>query len=633
MRLNIKNVLFSLVVVVFGALAFSASSAYAATCTATAGGNWNTAGTWTDCTHVPTSSDDVIIPSGQAVTVDTAAVANTVTMNDAANTTGNTLTISSGQSLSVAGLSINASTGTGASLLAVGSGTLTDSGNISIFGGSSSDSRLDVVSGSISAAGINFSGIYSHAKLTAGNSAIITITGTTGTIGSGGTLNLNSTSTVVFTGTGSQILNGYNYGNLTIDKQGGTATLTDDDTFLSGELLISSGTLDTSVHDINITGVTQIDNGATLIHGTGSKVHNGDVLIQAGGTWTETAAAAVEFIGNVTNNGTFTASTGLHTFAIDNRSIYGTLSIPNVVINGNDTNYGTLTIGTALTGTNTLTNGAGGVLNIGGIINNYLVVATATGNEVHYVGANQTVYPIDYDKLFLEGSGIKAIAGVTVANALSIDSGVSAVLAGISTADSLLIDGVLQVAGTWGSTSSSASHKNNTYFSGIGILTVATGATPPSSPTSVTYSGSSPTHPVTPVAINISITCGPGQMFSATTGAACTSNVNVANEVSCTFGQMYNPSTGLKCTAWTGGTAQTPAASMSYDFGTTLVKEGSKGDSCKAWQMYFNDKDDTSLVVDGKCGPKTMDVAKKWQSTMGLKVDGMLGAMSRAKAI
>jgi len=50
------------------------------TCTSLGSGNWSSAGTWS-CGFVPTAADDVFIASGHTVTIDTAAVANNVTVN------------------------------------------------------------------------------------------------------------------------------------------------------------------------------------------------------------------------------------------------------------------------------------------------------------------------------------------------------------------------------------------------------------------------------------------------------------------------------------------------------------------------------------------------------------------------
>ena len=83
-----------------------------------------------------------------------------------------------------------------------------------------------------------------------------------------------------------------------------------------------------------------------------------------------------------------------------------------------------------------------------------------------------------------------------------------------------------------------------------------------------------------------------------------------------------------------GVTPATPATpnAQGYAFGTLLVKEGTKSEACKAWQMFLNDKASAGLVADGNCGPKTMLAAKAWQVSVGLTADGFLGAMSRAKA-
>ena len=77
------------------------------------------------------------------------------------------------------------------------------------------------------------------------------------------------------------------------------------------------------------------------------------------------------FPGGITNNGTFTAGSGVHTFDPNNQALTGTFSIPNVTVGTSDyytlTNNGTLTVGTALSGTcGTSAQGANATLNIGG---------------------------------------------------------------------------------------------------------------------------------------------------------------------------------------------------------------------------------------------------------------------------
>ncbi|MDP9249424.1 MAG: hypothetical protein M3M85_02875 [bacterium] len=103
----------------------------------------------------------------------------------------------------------------------------------------------------------------------------------------------------------------------------------------------------------------------------------------------------------------------------------------------------------------------------------------------------------------------------------------------------------------------------------------------------------------------------------------------------CLPGFLFSPSTGKSCSAATPTTPATPAAGQgnAYVFGTTTIKQGSTGEACKAWQMFFNDKFGAKLATDGICGPLTMAVAKAWQASVGLVADGLLGPMSRAKAM
>lgn len=98
--------------------------------------------------------------------------------------------------------------------------------------------------------------------------------------------------------------------------------------------------------------------------------------------------------------------------------------------------------------------------------------------------------------------------------------------------------------------------------------------------------------------------------------------------VFCPVGQMYDSMTGQKCNS----TISTPGAS-GYALGTTLVKMGTRGEACKAWQMFFNTKRNAGLATDGVCGPLSMAAARAWQSASSLTADGLLGPASRAKAM
>jgi hypothetical protein len=103
----------------------------------------------------------------------------------------------------------------------------------------------------------------------------------------------------------------------------------------------------------------------------------------------------------------------------------------------------------------------------------------------------------------------------------------------------------------------------------------------------------------------------------------------------CLPGFLFSPSTGKNCGAATPAvpaTPATPAQGNAYAFGTFTVKQGTKGEACLAWQNFLNAKSNAGLVTDGWCGKLSIAAAKKWQALMGLKVDGLLGPASRAKA-
>ncbi len=119
-----------------------------------------------------------------------------------------------------------------------------------------------------------------------------------------------------------------------------------------------------------------------------------------------------------------------------------------------------------------------------------------------------------------------------------------------------------------------------------------------------------------------------------TTTTTTTPAVPATPAVVCPAGTMFDTATGARCTEFSPAIPATPAtpAAHGYAFGTILVKQGSKGGACKAWQMFLNDHG-ANLATDGACGKLTMAAARAWQASVGLKADGLLGAKSRAKAM
>jgi peptidoglycan hydrolase-like protein with peptidoglycan-binding domain len=62
-----------------------------------------------------------------------------------------------------------------------------------------------------------------------------------------------------------------------------------------------------------------------------------------------------------------------------------------------------------------------------------------------------------------------------------------------------------------------------------------------------------------------------------------------------------------------------------YNFGTTTLKDGSRGEAVMELQKFLNTKLNLNLVVDGKLGPKTIAIIKQWQKANGLVADGLVG--------
>ena len=91
---------------------------------------------------------------------------------------------------------------------------------------------------------------------------------------------------------------------------------------------------------------------------------------------------------------------------------------------------------------------------------------------------------------------------------------------------------------------------------------------------------------------------------------------------------MFNATTGERCTT---AVSNSPGAS-GYTFGSGLVKLGTRGEACMAWQRFFNDKRHSGLAIDGICGRLTIAAARAWQVSVGLQADGVLGPLSRGKA-
>jgi fibronectin-binding autotransporter adhesin len=243
------------------------------------------------------------------------------------------------------------------------------------------------------------------------------------TVANSGTHSSGSGGEILLAGTTAQNVAG-TFGNVEMNNAAGTAL--SGAATISGSLTVDGGTTFT-VAGFNFTvgGTTSV--GGTLTHSsaTGAKTFVGNVIINNGGIWDDTAAVIpISFGGNLQNNGTLNAGTGIHTFTGASKTFGGAnaMVIPNATVTGTYANNGTITATASLAGTGGLTQGTGATLNLGGTLGITSLTATASPNTVNYNGVGaQTVRVIAYNNLTLSGSGAKTLTSVaTIGGSLTL---------------------------------------------------------------------------------------------------------------------------------------------------------------------------------------------------------------------
>ena len=245
--------------------------------------NWNTPANWS-LNLVPTNAHDVVIPNGitATITVNTAAVCKTFTMNGGA--TANNVTISNGNSLTVSGaVSIGAGTGTGDDkLLNVGSAALScTSINITATGNNNRSSGITLSTGTVTASGsITMGDVNDDFRFT--GAGLLKVGGNM----SGGTFT-SSTGTVEYYGDGTggtsaaQSIAAYTYYNLTTSGSG-TKSLAGN-TAANGTLKVNAATtLNLGTQTLGSPTSTILQCGATagsVISGTGLLTLGGNITV------------------------------------------------------------------------------------------------------------------------------------------------------------------------------------------------------------------------------------------------------------------------------------------------------------------------------------------------------------------
>lgn len=228
------------------------------------------------------------------------------------------------------------------------------------------------------------------------------------------TATLNSGTTVEYaSGVAQAVSITPSYQNLTFSGAG-TKTPAAGTLTVGGNWTIgSAAALNTNNNIANVTG--NIAGTANLTTGTG--------LITLGGNWTNTGTLTCG-----TGGVTFSGGSGTQITGPAGGITFTTLTINKAIANNN---AGTITVSTALNGSNTLTQGSGATLtlNFTGALGITGLNASSNTNTVNYTyGGDQTVKAVGYSTLVLGTSGTKTMTGVTTIGALTISG--SAVMTG-----------------------------------------------------------------------------------------------------------------------------------------------------------------------------------------------------------
>jgi len=248
------------------------------------GADWNTAGNWSPA-QVPTTSDDVIIPTGFNVTTSGAVNARTISIYG-----NSTLTIT--QATNIATTATGGITLNGTSSLIINAAVAVNIGNATYRGDIVQNDNSNITF-STAAATVTLSGTWTvatNATITNTTAPDLSVVGATA-------VTLPSTLTSL--------------NSLTVNKPGSTCTLSDDLTTTTS-LGISAGTLIVGNNDLTVTTTTSIALGATLnaaSTATNTRTFSGIItlngtLISSGGSVTNifTSALSIPATGVLTIN-------------------------------------------------------------------------------------------------------------------------------------------------------------------------------------------------------------------------------------------------------------------------------------------------------------------------------------------
>ncbi|MFD0895462.1 autotransporter-associated beta strand repeat-containing protein [Luteolibacter ambystomatis] len=333
------------------------------------------------------------------------------------------------------------------------------------------------------------SGTLSNGGLTHAGAGKLTLSGTGSTLTSvqqTGAGNLEIPGAITLSGAGSQFSTSALAGTSTVNIGGslvynggsGFNVIIGQNTANHNGVLNVSGSYTQNAESIflgnnvaTVTGTINVNSGGTVTFGTGMANSSasgtggaaGVVLGRDGGIGTinlatgGTLASAKDIIRG-TGTGTFNFNGGTLKALATRATFLQGLTAANINTGGAiiDSNGFDITIGQALLA------GTGGA----GLVKNGAGKLTLTGANT-YTGDTTA------------NGGTLSLGTASLADAAKVNLNNGAVLdltfAGSDTVDQLIIDGVQQTTGTWGSSASTATHQDDVHFSGTGTLTVVTG--------------------------------------------------------------------------------------------------------------------------------------------------------------
>jgi hypothetical protein len=342
---------------------FTYTSANTVTWTGGSSGSWGTGSNWSGGS-APTSTDDVVIPTGSAVTFSSGTgAAHRLNVSGSLTVSGGTLTVNAQSSIDT--LTVSGGTMDGAGAVTVGT-------SFSWSGGT----------------------LASTSDLTIGASATGTISGTSVTRSGGAAI--KNKGALTFTGDNINLSSAgiNNYGTFTASRSSGTQTFSGNGTFNNIGTLTKTGAGTTSFGPTDFTSnpATVAVNGGVLSLSLGFM--SGTATVASGAELQISGTFQLLSTAQVTGAGTLRITGGTTTLG-------GTISVSGgVIINSGATAQGTGTISTNLTNNGTLIVGTVGSVGILAITGNFTQGSTGTLKmDINGTGAGT-----GYDQLQVSGT-------------------------------------------------------------------------------------------------------------------------------------------------------------------------------------------------------------------------------------